>query len=134
MPTFNFEFEELPLLIVDGFGAGHVSGHAEISYNQSDPSYWRVRRIALDGWRPRTKEEIENSKMPMSSIIFVESPVWLDPDMPLYDMIHCRLECEWQQIVSNAVADQIAEDREAEADNAADYRRDRYPDGVINYD
>lgn len=45
----EFEFEELPLVIENGFEAGLVSGAADISYHHNRE--WFVRSIYLTGYR-----------------------------------------------------------------------------------
>ena|SRR3990167_2342636 len=64
--TLTYDFEELPLIIENGFHAGLVSGSAEISfYNDGE---WHVRTIYLGGYKKlpsgqyeRRKIEIDNS-------------------------------------------------------------------------
>lgn len=111
MPTFNFEFEELPLVIEGSYEAGLITGFATVAYSYLDARDWVIVDSALEGYQgtpPRRK------------------PVYLGPNSPIHSMIRHRLESEWQEKVQRAVDDQITEDREAEVDNAADYRRDRY--------
>lgn len=126
MQAFNFQFDELPLLLEDGYEAGLVAGFAEIAYSRSDAHDWSIAAIALNGYRTSSLYEAiveaESGAAPMPQ----RKPVYLDATSPIHGMIYHRLEHEWVMKVQRAVDDQIAEDRAAEADAAADYRRARY--------
>lgn len=123
MPTFNFEFEDLPLVIEGGYEAGLVAGFAEVSYSRSDAYDWTIVDIALDGHRASSLYEAILEAEGGATASPRRKPVYLDSTSPIHGMIYHRLENEWQKKVQRAVDDQIAEDREAESDNVADYRR-----------
>lgn len=119
----SFEFDELPLVIEGGFEAGLVAGSADITYSRDGE--WSVSAIYLDGHRDLTPSERNALAASGKPMRFYESkPVELDAGTSLYLTIYDRLEHEWRDGVQDAVRDAIAADREAEADDYADYRRD----------
>ena len=122
--TFNFQFEELPLVMEGGFEAGDVTGRAEIAYQRDGE--WTIRGIALDGARrlSHTVNEIAaaaRTGRPLPA--FERKPVVLDEGDSLYLRIYHRLEHDWRDRVQSVVIEQIAADSESEADTRADHRR-----------
>lgn len=112
MRTFDFPFDDLPLAILSGYECALISGSAEISFHPDGS--WSIVSISLDGWRDGPKPV----------------PVALDAGTPIYLMIYDRLEHEWREGVQSAVYEAIAADREARADDYADYRRDQMREAV----
>lgn len=55
--TITFQFEELPLLVADGWVAGLIDGSAEINFH--DDMEWSVGAIYLDGYRGRERKPVE---------------------------------------------------------------------------
>ena len=121
--TFEFSFDELPMVIEGGFEAGLIAGSAEVSYFRDGE--WTITRIYLDGHRllsPSERDALAEAGKPVS--FFERKSVALDAGTSLFNSILHRLEHEWRGKVQDAVNDAIEEDRAADADNAADYRRD----------
>jgi hypothetical protein len=115
----EFRFEELPLVVDNGFEAGEVSGSAEIAYHRDGE--WCVRGIALDGARRLTPVESEpNGTGPRR---FHRRLVALDEGDPLYLRILDRLEHDWAGRVREAVGDEILQVRTTQYDDRHDRRR-----------
>lgn len=128
MQTFSFSFDELPLIIENGFEAGLVAGSAEISYSRDGD--WSVESISFDGHRTKSVaqqdadlDEALVAKKPLPSR-YVCKPVALDRGTPIHSIVYDRLENEWSDKVQEAVNEQIEEDRQCAADDRADMRRD----------
>lgn len=123
--TFQFCFDELPLVIENGFEAGLITGEATISYSGDEE--WGIEGISFDGYR-RNRWTVEDhwiasqTGKPLPS--YDRKPVTLDATSPLHGIIYHRLENEWRGKVSNAVQEQIEEDRQCAADEYADMKRD----------
>ena len=96
MPTLEYEFDELPLLIDLGFEAGLVNGSADISYHPDGE--WGIRKIYLDGF-----STIKNGG------VFKSKPVEVEQG-PLYEMIAGRLLGEWHEYVQDKVNEQVIAD------------------------
>jgi hypothetical protein len=119
----SFEFDELPLVIEGGFEAGLVAGSADITYSRDGE--WSVSAIYLDGYRERSQAELATMRANgLKPNLHERKPVELDAGTSLYLTIYDRLEHEWRDGVQEAVRDAVAADREAGADDYADYRRD----------
>ncbi|MBN8979435.1 MAG: hypothetical protein J0I08_23500 [Rhizobiales bacterium] len=121
--VFNYEFEELPLVIEGGFEAGLIAGSAEVSYFRDGE--WTITGIYLDGLRmlsPSERDDLAEIGKPPP--FFDRKSIALDAGTSLFNSILHRLEHEWRGKVQDAVNDAIDEDRAADADDAADYRRD----------
>lgn len=56
MNEFTFTFEELPLVVENGFEAGLVTGEATVGYYRDGE--WFVREISLLGYRDREKKQV----------------------------------------------------------------------------
>lgn len=126
MPLLNFTFEELPLVLHDGYEAGLINGSAELLY--SHDGSWCVRHVALDGHRLATYSEeekflarIKGKTLPR----FRCTDVALESINPLYAMISRCLEGRWASRVQDAVREQIESDREGDLDRQAEDRMDR---------
>lgn len=52
--TLSYRFDELPLLVIDGFEAGQIAGEAEILF---DNEGWSIGEITLDGYRQKPTDE-----------------------------------------------------------------------------
>jgi hypothetical protein len=127
--TFNYEFEELPLVIENGFEAGLITGEAEISYSRDGE--WGIEGISFDGYKRTPADvwaaELRNGRQPAN---YIRKPVTLDATSPLHGIIYHRLENEWSGKVQEAVQEQIEEDRQCAADNAADMKREQMRETV----
>ena len=108
MQTFTYEFEELPLAIVDGIEAGFINGQAAITYTTS--GLWRVTSITLEGFGERVNGVRQ----------------WPQVECPeaIATIIKTRLENEWSNRVDNAIFAQREIDREDAAEYRAEMRRE----------
>jgi len=114
MRSFTYEFEELPLAIVDGIPAVFTNGCADIAYSRD--GRWGVMSIGVEGHRDISREERAAGKRPW---VYVTAPA------TLCCIIVDRLESEWRYKVSSAVSDRLEKDREYEADDRASTIRNR---------
>src|SRR5574337_1117989 len=55
--TLTFQFEELPLIVADGFVAGLLNGSAEINF--CDEGEWSVGAIYLEGYKDGKTAPVE---------------------------------------------------------------------------
>jgi hypothetical protein len=108
----TYAFQELPLVIANGFQAGLVNGQAIITYWLD--GQWGVTEIYLDGHRDRTERERDADRAKGLKLIprFENKAVALDGD-PLFTIIWSRLEDEWRGFVQAAVNNAIEQEREA---------------------
>lgn len=109
MPTFTYEFEELPLAVVNGIEAAFINGSAEVQYDGD--GLFEIGAISVEGFGERVNGKRE---WPM-----VPAPKQL-ADLILHRLSHD----DWQDKIGNAVHERIAEDYECERDNWADMRRE----------
>lgn len=126
MPHFNYIFEELPLIVQDGFGTAEVYGCAEIAY--SVDGSWCVNAIFLDGTKRVELTELEKvaerlKGLPRTHRI-EHTLIYVNKQTQIFVAIKHRLECAWSSRVQDAVREQIENDREAEIDAAADRKMD----------
>lgn len=121
--TFEFSFDELPLVIEGGFEAGLIAGSAEVSYFRDGE--WTITGISLDGHRLRSNRELDDHAALGKPVpMFERKSIALDAGTSLFGTILHRLEHEWRGKVQDAVIEAIAEDREIAADDYADMKRD----------
>ena len=111
--VLDFEFSELPLVIHNGIEAGLTNGLASIEYDR-DGEWW-VTGVSVEGYQKLTLSERAAGKKPW---IYVKAPTQLE------DMISHRLENEWRDRVSEAVREQLEQNRVDAADARYDERRD----------
>lgn len=109
----SYEFEELPLVIVNGIEAALINGLAEIRYNRD--GQWQVETISVEGYQPLTAEQRAAGERPW---VYVKAPAELE------FMIGARLEGEWHDKICDAIREQLASDREDAAEQRAEMRRD----------
>lgn len=137
---FEYSFDELPLLTVDGFEAGLVAGSAEISYNREGE--WSIASICLDGHRKahytleqRVAHELAQRRLHpnlrRALPPYLHKPVELDAGSPLYSMISDTLEGPWAGNVQDAVAQDMFECRAEAAEVRAEMRRDDRMMGLV---
>ncbi|MBR0868908.1 hypothetical protein JQ633_00950 [Bradyrhizobium tropiciagri] len=107
MATFNYTFEELPLVIANGIPAGLINGQAEIIYSRAGD--WAASNITLEGFGERVNGVRQWPQ--------VQAPA------SIAEIVRGRLHTEWASKVRAAVIEAISEDRESEADDRADARR-----------
>ena len=117
---FSFEFEELPLAIVNDIPAALINGMAEIKYDRS--GHWEVDSVCIEGWQLLTLEQIAAGKRRW---IYVECP----PDLAL--TIQYRLEQEWFDKVQDAINEHLAEGREEAREAAYEARREDRMHGFL---
>lgn len=111
----EFCFEELPLIIQNGYEAGLVNGVAHLTYDRE--GFWNIEAISLDGYR---SSPTDKDGKPLDRY----KQTFLDAGTPIYLAIYDRLESEWSEKVGTHVHEAIAEDRECAAETRADARRD----------
>lgn len=107
----HYHFEDLPIVIDNGFSAGLVNGSALINYWPD--GQWGVSQVYLDGSRRKPARDIaaaivrgiENFKC------WDERDVQLDRASPLNLMILDRLEHEWREQVQDAINHAIEQER-----------------------
>jgi hypothetical protein len=112
MSEIEYRFEELALIIEDGFEAALINGTATIGYHEDGE--WSVREIALDGFRPRPKDD----PCPLIGGMFERKPVALCRDSHpwLYGAIVDRLESEPRRSsIAEAVEQALEQERECAA-------------------
>lgn len=114
MPTFNYEFEELPLVVAPGVEAALINGQAEIEYGYD--GNWQILNVMVEGHRQLTQEERAAGVKPW---VYIPAHTAIDA------LVVGRLGHEWRSKVNEAVTEQIEGDRESRADDYADYRRER---------
>ena len=109
----HYRFEELPLVIENGFSAGLVNGSALINYWTD--GQWGISQIYLDGHKRKAPAEI-------TAAILMKKPgfkCWHERDMQLdrgdrlNAIIWDRLENEWRDQVQDAINHAIEQEREA---------------------
>jgi hypothetical protein len=118
LKSFTYLFEELPLLISNGYSACEVSGFAEITYDTRGG--WSVGRIGFEGLRPRSATETTTSPAPQPPR-FECTPLWLDVGDPIQLIIYDRLEHAWCDRVQRQVDDRIFDDRGDADERTADH-------------
>ena len=110
---YDFEFDELPLVIHNGIPAALINGMAGIRYDRS--GHWEVDSISVEGYQTLTPEQRAAGKKPW---IYVPAPA----DIEI--MVAYRLEQEWFDRVQDAINEHLASAREDDADRRYDERRD----------
>jgi hypothetical protein len=109
----SFEFQELPLVVLDGIEAALINGMVEVEYDRN--GNWFIDSVTVEGHQKQTQEERAAGKNPW---VYVAAP-----DLDL--IINSRLmEDKWHQHIANAVREQLASDRDDAAEMRADMRRD----------
>lgn len=121
----RYEFEELPLLIDNGFSAGLVNGSALLNYWAD--GQWGIAEIYLDGHRKRPTVDIVKAirEERPGPICYEDKPVQLERGSWLHSAIWSRLEDDWREHVQDAVREAIEIDREEAAEFRAEQRRER---------
>jgi hypothetical protein len=124
--TFTFNFDDLPLVIENGFEACEVSGSAEIEYSRDGE--WSIASIYFEDGRKRIKYSTDDYLAAAAtgkfSPVYERKAVALDRGTPIYSIIYDRLDNEWCEQVQEAVRNQLASDREDALEARADARRD----------
>ena len=110
----SFEFEEMPIAIVNGIEAGLINGMIDIKYDRD--GNWEVYSISIEGHQKLTTEERKAGKKPW---IYVTAPP------AVAELIYDRFRSGWfDQKVYDAVQEQLSSDREDAAEMRAEMRRD----------
>lgn len=124
--TLRYEFEELPAFIEQGFECGLLDGVAEICYDSGGE--WFIRDIGLVGAR-KNKYTLEQrlAAIECKTLLpaYDRKIMWLDSGSQIFSMVYDVLDGSWNDKLAEAVAEQIAKDRESAADDHADYIRER---------
>lgn len=74
--TFDFEFEELPLLTKDGVQAGLVNGEAEILVFEDGE--WTVGEIRLEGYEGGNRKLVQVEKFPGTTELALYQMIWAE--------------------------------------------------------
>lgn len=92
MNQIAYTFEELPLVIENGFSAGLVNGTAEINFGAN--AEWFIGAICLDGHRRKPTGEwiTDMLRTKQAGPAFEEKPVELEQPSWLYTAIFGRLD------------------------------------------
>ena len=111
MHSFTYEFEELPLVIVNGIPAAMINGRVDINYWRNGE--WKIDRVCVEGHQEISREDRSTGKRPW---VYVPAP------NSLSRLIIYRLdsEDEWRDKIVNAVSDQLDKDYECEPDDRSD--------------
>lgn len=107
----SFVFQELPLVIENGFSAGLVNGSALVNY-WTDGT-WGISQIYLDGAKRKGTPEVIAAvlaKVPNFKC-WDERDILLDRGDRLNAIIWDRLENEWRGQVQDAVNFAVDEER-----------------------
>lgn len=107
--TFTYEFEELPLAVVNGIEAAFINGTAEIEYYED--ASWQIRAIYVEGFGERVDGKRQWPQVPA-------------PEKLAELIMHRLAHDDWQSKLDSAVLDRVNEDLECERDNWADMRRE----------
>ena len=105
MPTFIYDFEELPLVTVGEVEACLINGEAEIEYDRN--GLWEVLDITVNGYQGHTLSRQVTA-----------------PEI-IRSMITERLYGLWHDRVQAAVREQLELDREMAEEERADMIRER---------
>ena len=119
MKSFTYLFEELPLVISNGYSACEVSGFAEIAYDTRGA--WSVGRIGFDAFKPLSASETAAARPDQPQPRIQRIPLWLDAGDPIQLMIYHRLEHDWCARIQRQVDDRLFDDCEATAERSADH-------------
>ena len=103
----QFEISDLPLVIENGIEAGLIEGLAVVSYDQHGD--WGIKSIYMYGYKKNDRAAY---------------PVKLDSGTFLESLIRFRLEHDWRQKVQDEINAAVENDRESDADDRADMRRE----------
>ena len=108
MPSFQYDFEELPLYRQLGFGGARVDGTALISFDDEDENLgWHVDSITLDGFKVATLDR---------------QPMPLDIKSSLALMIIDALEDTCRPAIDVAIASAMEDDGHVFADPNDEHR------------
>ncbi len=119
MKSFTYLFEELPLVVSNGYSACEVSGFAEIAYDTRGA--WSVGRIGFEAFRLPSAVETAATRPAPARPGFERIPLWLDTGDPIQLMIYHRLEHDWCARIQRQVDDRLFDDYEAMAERSADH-------------
>lgn len=111
--TLSFRFEELPLVIENGFSAGLVNGSALVNYWTD--GQWGISQIYLDGARRKSTPVVIKAmlaKIPDFKC-WDERDILLDHGDRLNAIIWDRLENDWRDQVQESVNAALELERES---------------------
>jgi len=110
----HYRFEELPLVIENGFSAGLVNGSALVSYWLD--GQWGVSQIYLDGHKRKPAADL--LKQIPGAKLWDERDVQLDRGDRIHAIIWDRLEHDWRASVQEAVNEAIDAERVSRREGA----------------
>ena len=113
MKRMRYNFQELPLIVISPtVTAGDIDGYAELDYFTDGT--WNIHSVYIECFRRRRVLDAE----PLPAWPKVEAPD------PWNGIIRERLEKEWFDQVTEAVLEEVENDRIDMEDQRADMRRD----------
>lgn len=141
--TFTLTIEEFPLITDLGFEALHViEFDAVIEYGPTFDDGWFIASLWTEGEK-KTRRSIADHYAHVKAhgssdgfewIVRERKRIEIERGGSLWQMITDRLESRghWHEWVNDKVMERFAEDRECEAGNIADYRRDQRISAELN--
>ena len=119
MKSFTYSFEELPLVLSNGYSACEISGFAEITYDTRGG--WSVGRIGFEGSRRHPSAQRPATNPDRLQPPFERARLWLDAGDQIQLLIYDRLEHEWRGRIQRQVDDRIFDDGNDSAESSADH-------------
>jgi hypothetical protein len=127
MSEFDFQFEELPVVVDLGFEAGLVDGTATIKFEASGE--WWVDGITLDGSRRRSENErqAEKADTGLTAKLYEIKPVKVD--RASYSWLYAAITDQLENgRFKDSVEDEVRKEMAAHRADAADQRREQLRD------
>lgn len=119
LKSFTYLFEELPLVVSNGYSACEISGFAEITYDTRGA--WSVGRIGFEAVKPPPAVETAATVPDRRQPGFQRISLWLETGDPIQLMIYHRLEHDWCARIQRQVDDRLFDDCDAMAEWSADH-------------
>ena len=141
--TFTLTIEEFPLITDLGFEALQViEFEAMIEYGPTFDDGWFIASLWTEGEKKTRKTMADYSAHWKAHgpgdgfqwIVRERKKIEIEEGGSLWQLITDRLESRghWHEWVNDKVMERLAEDRECEADDLADYRRDQRISAELN--
>ena len=141
--TFTLTIEEFPLITDLGFEALQViEFEAMIEYGPTFDDGWFIASLWTEGEKKTRKTmadysahwKAHGSGDGFQWIVRERKKIEIEEGGSLWQLITDRLESRghWHEWVNDKVMERLAEDRECEADDLADYRRDQRISAELN--
>jgi hypothetical protein len=141
--TFTLTVEEFPLITDLGFEALQVlQFDAVIEYGPTVDDGWFIASLWTEGTKTIRRglddcfayEKLHGTREGFQWSVTERKKIEIERGGSLWQMITDRLESRghWHEWVNDKVMERFAEDRECEAGNIADYRRDQRISAELN--